>query len=82
MLALTLLVLEIQADFTSTFCKGSHSSMVGIATTIKDDTGDTFFFCTPSNEFPDLASNGYFAIVLNPFECLNGRFPGTFLSLG
>src|SRR5215469_13575809 len=72
--------LEIQADFTSAFCKGSYPPMVGIATTVKDDAADALLFGPPGNEFAHLTRNCYFAVVSDSSEGLNGRSGNTFFS--
>src|ERR1700738_577236 len=71
---LLLAALKFQAYFTSAFCKSGHSSMIGIATTVKDNTTDILFFRTLGNKFTHLTSSGYFSIMCNWRECLNWRF--------
>src|SRR5258708_32926312 len=71
---LLLAALKFQAYFTSAFCKSSHSSMIGITTTVKDNTTDILFFRTLGNNFAYLTSSGYIAIIGIWRECLNCRF--------
>src|SRR5215470_873775 len=70
--------LEIQADFTSAFCKGSYPPMVGIATAIKDDATDALLFSPLGNEFAHLTRDSYFAVVSDCCEGLNRRPGNTF----
>src|SRR5438034_6111989 len=70
--------LEIQADFTSAFCKRSNSSMVGIATAIKDDAADAFLFGPLGDEFAHLTRNCYFTVVSDCGEGFNGCFGRAF----
>src|SRR5260221_13434718 len=72
--------LEIQADFTSAFCKGSDPPMVGIATAIKDDAADALLFGPLGNEFAHLSRNCYFAVVSDCSEGLNRCSGDTFFS--
>src|SRR5258708_7578776 len=74
---LLLAALKFQAYFTSAFCKSGHSSMIGIATTVKDNTTDILFFRTLGKKLAHLTSSGYFSIMCNWRECLNWRFPLT-----
>src|SRR5579859_2004329 len=55
--------LKFQADFTSAFCKRSHAPMIGVATTIKDDPTDTFFFRALPNQLANFARQSHFVIV-------------------
>src|ERR1700737_3488153 len=74
--------LKFQADFTSAFCKRSHAPMIGVATTIKDDPTDTFFFRALRNQLANFTRQRHFAVIRNQRESLHRRLFLAFLRAG
>src|SRR2546421_3505985 len=74
--------LEIQAYFTSALCDCSYTSMIGIASTIKDNFTDALFFRPLGNKFTHFTSYRHFPIVRNRRKLLNLCLCLTSLSSG
>src|SRR5579859_1674079 len=71
-LAISLLAaLETQANFTSAFSECGDRSMIGIATTVKDNATHTLFLRTLGNQFAYFARDCHLAIA---GDCLQSLF--------
>src|SRR5579883_1052823 len=79
---LLLAALKFEAGLSSPFGQRRHSSMIGVAATIKDHLADAFFFCALSDQLAYFTGQRDLAVVGNGCQRLNGCLFLALLCLG